>query len=77
MVEPIQHTLIPKHEKISEADKQQLFEKYKITFKELPKISMKDPAIRQFDVKVGDVIKITRHSPTAGVAIFYRGVANE
>lgn len=76
-MEPIKHTLIPKHEKISEDEKLKLFEKYNITFKELPKIIKNDPAIRHFDVKVGDVIRITRKSPTAGRAIFYRGVSDE
>ena len=42
--------------------------------KELPKISKKDPAIKELNVKVRDVIKIIRKSPTAGEAVFYRGV---
>lgn len=77
MTEQINHTLIPLHEKISENEKKELYTKYNITFKELPKIIIKDPAIRHLEVKVGDVIKITRNSPTAGRAIFYRGVTNE
>ncbi|MGE0793211.1 MAG: DNA-directed RNA polymerase subunit H [Candidatus Woesearchaeota archaeon] len=77
MVEQIQHALIPKHEKISNEEKQQIFEKYNITFKELPKIPLNDPAIRHLDAKVGDIIKITRKSPTAGRAIFFRGVSRE
>lgn len=77
MVEQMEHTLIPKHEKISKEEKDKLFEKYNISFKELPKINIKDPAIAHMDPKVGDVIKITRHSETAGIAIFFRGVSNE
>ena len=68
------HVLIPKHAKISEKEKEQLLERYNITLKELPKILKDDPAIAHLDVKNGDVIKIIRRSPTAGEAVFYRGV---
>jgi len=45
-----------------------------VTEKELPKIFSTDPAIRHLNVKKGDVIKITRKSPTAGETIYYRVV---
>ena len=73
----VNHTLIPKHEKITEKEAQELFEYHNITIKELPKIIKNDPAIRHLDVKENDIIKITRKSPTAGTTIFYRGVINE
>ena len=34
-----------------------------------------DPAIVDLKPKAGDVIKITRESQTAGVAVYYRVVA--
>lgn len=68
------HVLIPEHQKLSDADKKELFDKYKITLKELPKILLTDPAIQSINVKPGDVVKILRKSPTAGETIFYRGV---
>jgi DNA-directed RNA polymerase subunit H len=71
------NVLVPKHEKISEEEKKELFEKFNITDRELPKILKNDPALRGMDVKAGDVIKITRKSPTAGTAIYYRGVTND
>ncbi len=71
------HILVPKHSKISEKEKKALLEKYDITIRELPKISYKDPALKGLDAKPGDVIKITRSSPTAGEAIYYRVVINE
>ena len=77
MTDQIKHTLIPPHEKISETEKKELYVKYNISFKELPKMSVKDPAIQHLEAKVGDVIRITRKSPTAGRAIFFRGVAND
>jgi DNA-directed RNA polymerase subunit H len=70
------HSLIPKHIKLSEKEKEALFKKYNITATELPKILKDDPAIQGLGVKPGDVIKVTRKSPTSGEAIFYRGVTN-
>ncbi len=70
------HVLIPKHIKIGEKEKKELLEKYNISLKELPKILKDDPAIASLNVKPGDVIKVIRKSPTAGEAIFYRGVTN-
>jgi DNA-directed RNA polymerase subunit H len=71
---PLTHVLVPKHSKLSQKERQELFEQYKISLKELPKISTRDPAIRHLDAAEGDVIKIVRKSPTAGETVFYRGV---
>ena len=68
------HVLVPKHSKLSEKDKKELFERYRVTLKEMPKILINDPALIGLDVKPGDIVKIIRKSPTAGEAIFYRGV---
>jgi DNA-directed RNA polymerase subunit H len=74
---PIRHILVPKHEKISDKEKEALLAKYNISMKELPKIPINDAALQGMELKVGDVIKITRPSPTAGRAVFYRGVSSE
>ena len=71
------HILIPKHIKLSEKEKKDLFQKYNISSKELPKIKKDDPAIVKLTAKEGDVIKIIRQSSTAGETEFYRGVINE
>jgi len=68
------HSLVPTHIKLSDKEKQQLFQKYNISITELPKISKYDPIIQNLNVKDGDVIKIIRKSPTAGETVFYRGV---
>ena len=70
------HVLIPGHQKLGDKDKQELFENYHITIRDLPKILVTDPAVQPLNVKPGDVVKIIRKSPTAGEAIFYRGVVN-
>jgi len=70
------HTLTPKHLKLGEREKAQLLEKYHVTSKELPKILRTDSAIKELEVKLGDVVKIVRKSPTAGESIFYRVVSD-
>lgn len=47
--------------------------KYGVDRSKLPKIKKHDPALPE-GVKVGDVIKITRKSQTAGTALYYRVV---
>ena len=71
------HLLVPKHIKVSEREKQEILKKYNITVKELPKILINDSAIENLDVKVDDVIKVQRKSPTAGDVVFYRCVVND
>ena len=70
------HILVPEHSKLTKQEIQELLEKYKIALNDLPKILPTDPAIEKLNVKAGDVIKITRDSPTAGISIYYRVVAN-
>ena len=68
------HELVPKHAKLSEKEMKELFEKYAIDLPNLPRIFKSDPSIQHLDVKEGDIIKISRKSPTAGETLFYRRV---
>lgn len=68
------HILVPKHEKCSETEKKAILKRYAITISDLPKISVNDAAIVDMDLEPGDLVKITRDSPTAGKSIFYRVV---
>ncbi len=70
------HELVPKHVIISEKEKKELTEKYKLSIPNFPRIIIKDPAIAHLKAKEGDVIKIIRPSRTAGESIFYRRVTN-
>ena len=70
------HILIPKHQKLNDAQKEKLLERYNISVKELPRILKTDAAISSLGAKPGDVIKITRESETAGEASFYRVVVD-
>lgn len=69
-----EHMLVPKHTKLSEKEKEQLLKEFNITTKQLPKIKKKDPAIKHLDVKINDIIKIERKSPTSGKTTYYRVV---
>ena len=71
-----QHLLIPEHVKATEKEKADLFKKYNITLKHLPRILLSDPAIADLNVKEGDVVKIIRKSPTGGEVAYYRGVVS-
>jgi len=73
----IKHLLVPEHRLISEDEKKALLAKYAITQVQLPKINIKDPAIKAIKTKQGDVIEITRKSTTAGESKYYRVVINE
>jgi DNA-directed RNA polymerase subunit H len=70
------HMLVPEHSKLNKKEIQELLEKYNLALNELPKILLTDPAIEKLNVKSGDIIKITRDSLTAGIAIYYRVVIN-
>lgn len=69
-----QHVLVPKHEKMTKKDIDSLLKDYNITLAQLPEISVKDPAVQLLKVEIGDVVRITRNSPTAGNIYFYRCV---
>lgn len=69
-----EHELVPKHEILPPEEVKKLLEKYKIKPYQLPWIRASDPAVIAIGAKPGDVIKITRKSPTAGEAVVYRYV---
>lgn len=70
----MENILVPKHEVLSGKDTERLLEFYNVTRGELPKIRKDDPALKGLGAKVGDIIKITRKSPSAGTAFYYRVV---
>ena len=66
------HELVPKHEILNDAHKAELLKNYGIVLRQLPRILETDPMVMHLNAKVGDVIKITRKSATAGEAEYYR-----
>ena len=63
---------VPKHIIMNEDEKQQVLDKFKITIRQLPRISVNDAVIKQLGGKIGDVVKIIRNSPVAGEYVYYR-----
>ena len=68
------HIYVPKHEIIPKSEAEKILKKYNCKPTELPLIFVNDPAIMGLGVKPGDMIKITRDSPTAGESLYYRYV---
>ncbi|NQV09169.1 DNA-directed RNA polymerase subunit H [Candidatus Woesearchaeota archaeon] len=76
-IEVAKHVLVPKHVKLNEKEKKQLFEKYNITLKEIPKISIADAGIQSLKPTTGDIIKVIRKSRTCEESVYYRGIIDE
>jgi len=66
------HQLVPKHEVIPDKEVEDVLKKFDLTKDQLPKVLITDPVVKRIGAKVGDVLKITRESPTAGTSEFYR-----
>lgn len=72
--EEIKHSYIPKHEIVSADELEKLISEQNINSEKLPLIYIADPGIAHLEVKVGDVIKITRKNRIIGDVIYYRKV---
>ncbi len=68
----LSHQIVPEHEILSETEIEKVMKRFKINKEQLPKILITDPCIKRIGAKIGDVIRITRNSQTAGVSEFYR-----
>ncbi len=68
------HAYQPKHEILSKTDAEEVLKKYNAKPGQLPYVLRSDKALEDLDVRPGDVIKITRKSPTAGESVYYRYV---
>ena len=67
-----ENLLVPKHEIIPAEKAQEILAKYGADAKKLPQILREDPMVEEIGAKKGDMIKITRDSPTAGKTTYYR-----
>jgi len=70
------HELVPTHVIAEESEIQLVLEHYGIKKTHLPRIQTRDPAARVLGARPGQVIRIERSSPTAGVAFYYRLVVD-
>uniref|UniRef100_A0A7C5U705 DNA-directed RNA polymerase subunit Rpo5 n=1 Tax=Caldiarchaeum subterraneum TaxID=311458 RepID=A0A7C5U705_CALS0 len=71
------HVLVPKHEVLSPREADELLARLGVSRDKLPYILPSDPMVKRLKAKVGDIIKITRRSQTAGEAVYYRVVWGE
>lgn len=73
-VEVFKHELVPEHILLSREEAEEVCKKYRVKPYQLPYIKASDPAAKSLGAKPGDVVKVIRKSPTAGIAIAYRYV---
>jgi len=71
---PLEHTLVPKHERVPASEHEALLQTHKIKSKaNLPLIRFHEDMIaRILGLMPGDIVKITRPSPSAGEYLQYR-----
>jgi DNA-directed RNA polymerase subunit H (RpoH/RPB5) len=69
----LEHAWVPKHIKLKESEKEELFHKYNISKdNQLPQISRFDPAAKAILLRPGEVCKIIRHDKISLTNEFYR-----
>ncbi|OIO24382.1 hypothetical protein AUJ14_06330 [Candidatus Micrarchaeota archaeon CG1_02_55_22] len=69
----IRNNLVPKHSIASESELAELTARLGVKIESFPVISIEDPALKDIDVKIGDVIRIDRESRvTKQIEPYYR-----
>jgi len=68
------HIYVPKHEIVQEQDIGKVLKKYNAKLEQFPYISVSDPVVKEIGGKPGDLVRISRKSPTAGDMSYYRFV---
>lgn len=68
----LNHEIVPLHEILPDEEVPPLLDKYQIVKEQLPKIKSTDPAARVVGAQPGQIVRITRASPTAGSFTAYR-----
>jgi len=70
------HQLVPKHELLSRKEAEELMKEFHIRPYQLPYIRTSDPTAEVLGAKMGDILRVTRKSPTAGEVVVYRYVVD-
>jgi DNA-directed RNA polymerase subunit H (RpoH/RPB5) len=72
LINIVDHRDVPKHEVITEEEKNELLEKYHIKETNLPNILREDAMAIYLGLTPGEVVRILRPSPTSGTYVSYR-----
>lgn len=66
------HSSVPKHEKVMKENQDEICKKYNLKKNQFPIILKSDPVSKYFYLQQGDLVKITRSSPSVGEVLTYR-----
>ncbi|KAG8372072.1 hypothetical protein BUALT_Bualt12G0028500 [Buddleja alternifolia] len=74
LVNITRHELKPKHQVLTDAEKENLLKKYSIDEKQLPRMSQKDAIARYYGLEKGQVVKVTYSGELTQLHVTYRCV---
>ena len=73
MYNPLKHSLVPPHRKLSLEEIQEMMNKYLIKQKsQIPYILKSDPISKWIGLKTGDIVEIERYNINSGLSYYYR-----
>jgi DNA-directed RNA polymerase subunit H (RpoH/RPB5) len=72
MINITQHAFLPTFTKMSQKEKEDLIQYYNTSEKDFPAFLQKDPVVKYYDWKIGDMIRIERYNGTDSPDLYYR-----
>ncbi|MFW9810648.1 MAG: DNA-directed RNA polymerase subunit H [Candidatus Thorarchaeota archaeon] len=71
-----EHELVPTHVIATDDEVQLVLNHYGIEKGQLPRIFRDDPAVKVLGARPGQIVRVERISPTAGITYYYRLVVD-